>query len=223
MDLVLEGKLAEHSFPRILNYLYESGETGRLEVLRNRISKTVYLVMGSPVNVDSNLRDETLGQYLIRQGKITEEECDRSVEMMMEKGIQQGAALVKMGCLKPKELYHAVKSQTQEKVLNCFAWVDGDYRYESDTSFVEDLYRFEMSFPQVMREGVMRFFPKGALEHVLALVPAGPLTWLENYEQRLKAFKLGQDQLEFIKHIDGDKSFHKKAVSNYIISSSGYQ
>ncbi len=205
-DLHLKGKLAEHLLPRLLSYLCEHRQTGRLVVHRQQVSKTIFLVMGLPANVESSLRDETLGQYLIRQGKITEDECEKSLELMMETGIKAGAALVKMGCLKPKELYHAVKDQTQEKIISCFAWLDGEYEFQADTDFVEDLYRFEMDFFCIMREGLNRFLPPARLKEELDKVPEQPLAMLPGYLELLKNFELAPDEYVLLMQIDGNKS-----------------
>jgi tetratricopeptide (TPR) repeat protein len=213
--LSLQGILNEHPFPRLLNFLHEADQTGRLLLKHSGVSKTVYVVQGLAVNVESSLRDETLGRYLIKQGKITEDDYKKSIELMMEQGIQQGASLVKLGALKPREFYQAVKNQTREKLLTCFGWSEGEYHYQEEISFVEDIYRFEMPLIPIMREGLVRFFPGESLDRELALVPDGPLIPESDLLEKISGWNLGREESAIVLQIDGQKGLRE------ILSSAG--
>jgi len=201
----IEGTLNEFPFPRTLQFLAEHNVTGRLALRRGDLTKVVFMVEGRPVNVDSTLRDETLGRYLIKKGRITEEDYERSIQIMIEQGVQQGAALVKLGCLSPRQLYHEVKAQTREKLLSCFAWVEGGFGFYPEVEFVEDIYRFETSLPELMREGIMRFFPPGALEKQLLKASPGPVAPVPDFNERISDFNLTEEESAIIFLIDGTK------------------
>jgi tetratricopeptide (TPR) repeat protein len=209
----VEGELEEVPFPSILQFLHERNATGRLVLRRGEITKVVFMVDGCPVNVDSTLRDETLGRYLIKKGKITEEEFESSIPLMIEHNIQQGAALVKLEILSAKELYHEVKAQTREKFLSCFAWTTGFFGFYADVEFVEDIYRFEMSVPQALHQGIKRFFPPGAVEIQLARVSPGPIGPLPGFIERIGDYELDDEESAFVLLIDGQldiKNLRKK-------------
>ncbi len=206
MEILLEGALSEHPVPRLLTYLYDLEQTGRLVLVQEVINKTIYIIQGSPVNVESSLRDETLGRYLVKQGRISEEDFERSVELMMKEGIQQGAALVRLGVLKPRELYQAVKEQTRAKLLSAFSFDDGQYRFYAETEFIERIYRFEFGFHSVLKEGIYLYLPQQVLEQELSKVDDGAITFLAGFEERLKFFNLNEREKEFIKAIDGKRS-----------------
>lgn len=201
----VEGRLDEFAFPRVLQFLHEGDVTGRLVLRKGELTKVVFLVEGKPVNVDSTLRDETLGRYLVKKGKIAEKDFEKSIEVMIEQGMQQGAALVKLGCLSPRELYHEVKAQTLEKLLTCFAWTTGSFGFYPEVEFVEDIYRFEMSAPRLMKEGIVRFFPPGAVELQLAKVPKRPLLPAPNFINRIESFDLSEEESAFLFKIDGQR------------------
>lgn len=199
----LQGKLSEHLPARLLNFLFEQQETGILRLSRQGLTKSLYVVSGAPVNAESTSRDETLGRYLIKSGRITEEDYEKSIALMLSQGMQQGAALVKLGCLKPKELYQEVKKHTWEKTLAAFNWSEGEYQFESEVGFVEDLYRFEFQFYPLLAQGVLRYLPLGAIERELARVPLAPLIPLDNFQDRIAAFGLDQAASVFAARIDG--------------------
>lgn len=213
----LEATLEEFPLPRALENLHERGFTGRIVIRRGDITKAIFLIGGEPVNVDSTLRDETLGRFLVKKGRITDLDFDRSIQMMMEQNIQQGAALVKLGCLSPKELYHEVKAQTREKLVSAFAWTTGFLGCYQEIEFVADIYRFEMPMPAVMREGIIRFFPPGAAESQLARVSGGPVNFIPGFAERLAGFELSQKEHELLELIDGRLTLLelKNAMSSY--------
>lgn len=72
--------------PAVLLDLHEHLATGKLTLMRGRLSKTVDLVNGNPVSSTSTPRDETLGHFLVNSGVITEEEHKRAVARAAEVG-----------------------------------------------------------------------------------------------------------------------------------------
>lgn len=203
--LSLKGSLEEFPFPCVLQYLYELKATGRLVLIKGEITKAILLVEGKPVNVDSTLRDETLGRYLIKKGKISEEDFEKSIQLMMDKNLQQGAALVKIGCLSAKELYYEVKSQSREKMLSCFGWTTASFSFYPEVDFVEDTYRFEIAMPQIMHEGINRFLPPGAIESQLAKISPGPIAPVPDFMDRIGDYELTEDESAFVILIDGER------------------
>ncbi len=200
----VDGNLEDYPFPRVLQFLHERSVTGRLSLKRGALEKVVFMVEGSPVNVQSTLRNETLGRYLIKKGKISEEDYDESIKLMIDENIQQGAALVKLGRISARDLYHEVKAQTKEKLLSCFAWTSGEFEFIPDVDFVEDIYRFEMKTEPVMSEGVMRFFPPGAAEKELARAASGPVALAPDFMDRVSLYDLGDKESAFVLQVDGE-------------------
>jgi len=209
--ILLQGGIASQPVPRLLNYLYDQGATGRLVLVQEGINKTIHIIEGKPVNVDSSLRDETLGRYLVKLGKISDEAYRQSLELMMSEGIQQGAALVKLGLLGPKELYKVVKDQNIQKLLTAFSFQEGQYRFYSELAFVERIYRFEFPFHLALKQGVYQYFPEERLNQELTRVGNDPIAPLPGFQDRLAAFELDEQEKDFASLIDGYKN--RKALA----------
>jgi len=81
----LRGELSpDLPFAALLYSLYQQRLTGIVFLSTQHISKTIYLSDGVPVFVDSNLKDETLGDLLLKKRKILQEDYDTSVKLMKE-------------------------------------------------------------------------------------------------------------------------------------------
>jgi DNA-binding response OmpR family regulator len=84
------GALSEVGLPRLLVDLLERQATGSLDIRRGKIRKVIHVVSGHPVFVQSNMRSETLGQMLVRRGKISAEQHARALSESQTKGIKYG-------------------------------------------------------------------------------------------------------------------------------------
>jgi Flp pilus assembly protein TadD len=204
--ILFEGEIGSHPVPRLLNYFYDQLATGRLVLVQEGVNKTIHIIEGKPANVESSLRDETLGRYLVKLEKITEEGYRQSLELMMSEGIQQGAALVKMGLLGPKELYKAVKDQSLQKLLTAFSFQEGDYRFYSEVEFIERIYRFEFPFHLALKLGVYQYFSDECLNRELRKVGDAPIMTASGFKHRLELFELDAEEKEFAALIDGGKN-----------------
>jgi tetratricopeptide (TPR) repeat protein len=215
-NILIEGDLAEHPVPRLLNYIYDQGETGRLVLVQEGVNKTIHIIRGVAANVESSMRDETLGRFLVKQGTITDEDYEKSVEVMMSEGIQQGAALVKLGLLAPKELFKAVKEQSIYKLLTAFSFASGSYRFYSEVGFIEKITRFELKFHHSLKQGVYQFLPEDILNRELLSVERGPVVPFSNFGERFPLFEPEEDEKDFVKLIDGAKNISDLATLDEI-------
>jgi tetratricopeptide (TPR) repeat protein len=126
---------------------------------------------------------------------------------MMGEGIQQGAALVKLGLIAPRELYKRVKEQNLQKLLTAFSFQEGQYRFYSEVEFIEKIYRFEFQYHQVLKQGVFQYFPDPALNAELDKVERDYIKPLANYQDRLALFELDDRETAFARLIDGTRTF----------------
>jgi hypothetical protein len=125
-EIPLEGSLAEISIPELMAHLYFNERTGILEVTRGHAFKHVYFDRGAAIYVESESRQESLGQILVRQGIVSDQDIMLSLENMAAYGRKQGGALVEMGLINPMQLYQALRLQMREKVVNLFHWFRGN-------------------------------------------------------------------------------------------------
>ncbi|MBM4129017.1 MAG: DUF4388 domain-containing protein, partial [Nitrospira sp.] len=106
MEIPLKGNLRDFSLPRMLIFLNGNKKTGTVIVKTADFIKKMYLNQGEAIFSSSTDESDRLGEMLVRAGKITREEYDRSVEEILKKtGKRQGTILVELGYVTPKQLF----------------------------------------------------------------------------------------------------------------------
>jgi Flp pilus assembly protein TadD len=116
--------------------------------------KKVYFKNGDITFAASNLREDWLGRYLVRAGKLTEQQCAASEELVSKTGKKQGAILVELGFLTPQTLVEGVKFQVKQIILSLFPVRMGTYRFDEGPLPMADIIPLQMSTGNVILEGV---------------------------------------------------------------------
>ncbi|PLX86868.1 MAG: hypothetical protein C0618_08200 [Desulfuromonas sp.] len=162
-----EGQLSEHFLPLLLNQLYSKRATGLLTLNHHDKKKVVYFKGGYPIFARSNILAECLGQMLIREGLISKEDCEQSIEGSNRSGRLQGTVLIEMGLLSPEELHEALTRQVTEKLLSAFAWTEGTYGFAPAKSFKKTVTEIELSPAALILQGITQHWSRERLDRFL--------------------------------------------------------
>ena len=156
IEIPLKGNIKDSSLSRLLAYLNRNRETGTLAVSTPVFTKKVYFVKGDAIFASSTYEDDRLGEMLIKAGKITMEQCDESVRLLKQTGKRQGAILVDLGYLTPKDLFWGVKYQVMEIIYGLFQIEDGEYEFLEGEIPHHEVITLKMSIGNLIYEGVRR-------------------------------------------------------------------
>jgi CheY-like chemotaxis protein len=164
----VRGNLKHKRFPEVLAQLYRVKASGGLLLRRGRIKKIVYFKDGYPTFVKSNLLSECLGRILVREKMITEEECERSLELLpRSNGKMQGTVLIEMGALSPHNLVFGLQLQLEQKLFDIFAWPDGEYQFNARVDAPPQTVQLDMSLASIVYEGIRRKFSDELVKDLL--------------------------------------------------------
>src|SRR3569623_1293112 len=133
------GELAMRPLPAVLLDLHEDLASGKLQLRRGRVSKTVDLVNGNPVSTSSPPRAETLGHFLVNSGVITEDDHKKAVERATTVGGKLGEALVALQILNIEQLIEQLGRQARHKLVQALRWPQGAWRFDDATEAIEGM------------------------------------------------------------------------------------
>lgn len=125
--------------PAVLLDLHEDLATGKLQLRRGRVSKTVDLVNGNPVSTASTPRDETLGHFLVNSGVISEDDHRKAVERATTVGGKLGEALVALQVLTIEQLIEQLGRQARHKLVQALRWPQGAWRFDDAHEAIEGM------------------------------------------------------------------------------------
>lgn len=161
------GELARRPLHDVLAELFRARATGQLSVRRERVKKLIRLRDGAPIAAKSNLVSECLGRVLVRAGQLSEEECESSLALMRTDGILQGAALVRLGHLRPDELGDALALQLEFRVASCLEWESGDWQFVPDDVEPPEPPLRAIPTPRLVVDGLARTWDEARLRAAL--------------------------------------------------------
>jgi hypothetical protein len=152
------GELSEVPFATLLFALWRHGRTCVLELSRGELRKGVVLEDGTPVDCESNLLHETLGKFLVAEGKLTEEQYQEALTEAASVGESMGTALIRTGKIAAFDLFRALQQNLARKLLDMFTWETGRYRVLGDAPEIDSA--LKVNVPQLVLTGIERFAPK---------------------------------------------------------------
>jgi curved DNA-binding protein CbpA len=171
--LSIYGNLKHFPISDIFLGLQRSEKTGILEMEHGPVMKKIYIKNGDMIFATSNQEEDRLGEVLVKAGKLTLEQYYQSIEVMKKTGKRQGAVLVELGYLKPKDLIWAVTHQVEEIILSLFQWEDGEFEFKEIPLPSEEVITLKLSAANLIYRGIKRidnftylkdgFFPMDAI------------------------------------------------------------
>ncbi len=151
-----KGNLKEVSLPKLLVSINKNALTGTLKVSTELFTKKLYFISGNLIFASSTYEDDRLGEVLLKIGKINIQQYEKSVEMLKKTGKRQGAILVELGYLTPKELFWSVKYQVQEIVYSLFQLEDGEFEFIDDEIPSDEVITLKIGLGELVYQGVKR-------------------------------------------------------------------
>lgn len=156
-DIPLEGELncwtRGYDLPDILVAIRNTRKTGLLRFVSTEAEKTLFVRNGETIFASSSSEDDRLGEYLLRQGKITLQDLHRFAHQVRP-GKRLGTLLVEDGLLEPKELVQAVIGQVRAIILSLFRWTEAWYGFNEQELPGKETITLNMPTARLILDGV---------------------------------------------------------------------
>ncbi len=161
--MTFQGNLESMHLSEILLFLAMSKKTGVLILKGKKVTKKVYFEKGEIVFAASTLPEERLGDILLKEGTVSEEQYRQSAARI-ETGKRQGRVLVEMGVLPPEALWKAVCRQVEGIVHSLFTWEQGYFEFLEGNLPTEEKIKLAVSVPNLILTGMRKVSGRGINE-----------------------------------------------------------
>lgn len=183
-----EGNLQQTPFAALLVPLALQKQTQVLEIRRGAVWKKIILEEGVPVDCRSNLSHETLGRYMVLEGKLSEEDFTACLSKSAARGIPLGEVLLEQGLTSAVELFKILQQNLAKKLLDVFTWREGEYRLLDESPVVDS--SLKVKVPQLVLTGLTKFAPQEEVD-----MSVGPLVGKKLVIHPAPPFPLGEIRL----------------------------
>ncbi|MGI9590337.1 MAG: DUF4388 domain-containing protein, partial [Myxococcota bacterium] len=149
-----QGVLEEQPLPWLILELHRAGWSGALLLSRERTGKRFLFQNGIPVYAESNLASESLGIQLMDAGLLSRGDYGKVTSHIERSGCKEGAALLELGLLNPRDLFDALKDQVRIRLVECFGWPTGEYHLDEASQPPEGAQPFRVDVHPLLQEGL---------------------------------------------------------------------
>jgi hypothetical protein len=168
------GELAEVSFPALLLAHALQGGRVELRLRRGHVDKRIFFEGGGPVDCRSNLLHETIGRYLVQQGRLSEEAYQECLRDSVARGALIGEILIERGRIDSAELFRALQQNLARKLLDVFTWREAHFAVVREPPSTGS--SLKVKVPQLVLTGVSRFAPAELVDRWIAPLAAATLS-----------------------------------------------
>jgi hypothetical protein len=153
---ILQGDLSRIQLPDVLSFVSMIRGSGKLVLSHDDLERTIHWKDGEIVFATSNSNEHSLGQFLLRNGKITQEQYEESKRRVTAQ-TRHGKLLVQMGALSPKDLWWGVKHQVLDILYGLFGWKGGSFTFlDSTDELANERIVLSINTSSVIMEGIRR-------------------------------------------------------------------
>jgi len=153
---ILQGDLSRIQLPDVLSFLSMIRGSGKLVVRREHLERTIHWKDGEIIFANSNSPEHSLGQFLLRNGKISQAQYEESKRRVTQQ-TRHGKLLVQMGAISPKDLWWGVKHQALEIIYSLFNWKEGTFTFlDSVDELAAERIVLSINTSSVIMEGIRR-------------------------------------------------------------------
>jgi serine/threonine-protein kinase len=174
--------LRETSMLEVLAHMRQKSETGALFVERSKtmgasVRKELYLSGGRLLHAASSDREELLGEYLVRRGRLTREQLDAALGSLQKFGGRLGDTLIGLGLVDAVDVFRAIRDQGRDRVAALSTWEEGLVTFYRGTAPTRVEFPLDLDLASPMMAGAIlrsKGEPRTLLPEGGKLVVPGP-------------------------------------------------
>ncbi len=170
----LSGNLGTMDLSEILQWASRGRKTGTLQLQRRSVKKQIHFRAGLIYSSASNDPREYLGQYLVREGLLTEEQLFDALLRQEAEALPLGALLLRDQTLGEEDLRRLLRLKAEESVYDLFLWPDGAFEFHEGQVPANLSVHLNIPVTDVVLEGIRRL---DEWTRIRAVFPSGRTTF----------------------------------------------
>jgi hypothetical protein len=202
---ILEGDLSRVQLPDVLSFVAMIRATGKLSLQYAHFERSIIWKDGEVIFATSNSPEHSLGQFLLRNGKITYPQYEES-RKRIGPNMRHGKVLVQMGAISPKDLWWGVKHQVLEIIYSLFHWKEGTFAfYEIPVETQSERIVIQLNTSSVIMEGIRRL---DETERIREKIPSLDIVFMRvpDTVPDFEALEMSEAEIAIFNNIDGNLS-----------------
>jgi len=152
----VSGNLKTMDLAELLQWVALGRKTGSLAFVRNKTKNYIYFQNGQIISSRSNEPMRQLGHFLVFQGKITETQLKRALEIQQQTRVVLGKILIQEGFITQEDVAKALIRRTEEVIYDLFLWQDGYFHFTVNGYNLAELIVINLDINAIIFEGVRR-------------------------------------------------------------------
>jgi len=206
---LFRGDLAATPLPEVLQTVHHYKVPGVVAATRDGVEKKIFIWNGDVIFASSGDRADSLGDFLLRTGRITQEQMDQSVEILLLSAGEKrhGTVLVEMGVVSPQALFDIVTAQVKSIVFSMFDWDEGEFSFQVGQFKTDELIQLAIPARQVILEGVKSVHDARRLVSLLG--PSWTVFDPCYVPSEMSDISLELDEIRLLQHVDGLKTLRE--------------
>ncbi len=206
LDFSKKGRLEDYSMADILIGLQRSGSTGVLHVKNKGVIKNVYIQSGDIIFSSSNRQGDSVGEYLLKTGVLTDEKFKVYSDAIKNSGKKEGAVLVELGYIQPQNLPEIVRSLSEDIILSLFGLNSGDFEFREYPLKPGEVISLKLSAANLIYRGIKRIREPQKMFDLLQITMDDVLRFSSDPLDLFQDITLDADDRRILSYIDGETS-----------------
>ncbi|MBL8148635.1 MAG: DUF4388 domain-containing protein [Blastocatellia bacterium] len=190
---MLIGNLKDRPLPQLLYQIHAAKATGTLMVTLNELRKAILFDNGRIISAYSNLREDSLGEVLLRSGAINVDEY-LETEKQVKQGKRFGQILLENGKITQFDLSTQMSYQVLSIIYSLFVWQIGYFEFADNKLPQKDLPDLDISTLDIILRGVKLIRSWEQIRKTIDSLD-DELEPCIDWETRLKQLQLSKDEL----------------------------
>ena len=185
----------------LLQWLSLGQKTGTLTVSNKAVEKRIFFRDGRIISSATNDPREYLGQFLMSQGYLSEEELMKAMEVQQQSGILLGKILVMIDVIGEEDLQRLMRLKVEETIYDIFLWPEGDFHFNDGEVPTAQMIPLHVDVTGIIMEGTRRVDEWARIREVIPNDAVIPMI-----AKKIEEKSLEEGQRTIVHAIDGKRS-----------------